>query len=217
MPPTDLRRPRGASRRRPTTTLTTSGQSAPISSRARSSPPTHSACSPCRCARRSAGSRRVRGIVPLETSTLALPPSRHETLELRVDTSFDAVVAAAHAPASRRAGSTTVSPPRTAACTSSAGPLGRGVGRRRARRRPLRRRDGRAVHGRVDVPRPRRRVEGGVRRPRASDSGKRVTPTGGLDVQWLTPYLATLGAVEVTAREVQTTARDSLRLAPPGA
>ena len=53
------------------------------------------------------------------------------------------------------------------------GALGRGLGRRRARRRALRRRDRRPLRGRVDVPPPHRRLEGGAPRARRAAPGGR--------------------------------------------
>ena len=155
--------------RRPTTTRTTSGRSAPTSSRGRCSPRTASASSPCRSAGRSAGSHPPRrGVVPLAPFV----PSRSlrrafARYELRVDTAFAAVVAGLRATRrarelDRRGRHRRVRPPARARL----GALGRGLGRRGAGRRALRRRARRALRRRVDVPRAHGRLEGGVRRPR---------------------------------------------------
>ena len=86
-------------------------------------------------------------------------------------------------------------------CTAWAGPTAsrRGTDDRRARRRPLRRRHRRAVRRRVDVPpaRPTRR------RWRWSAWSSCSDPRGALlDVQWITPHLASLGAVAIPAGRV---------------
>ena len=65
-----------------------------------------------------------------------------------------------------------------------------------ARRWPLRREHRRPVRGRVEVPPRHRRVQG-----RASSRSSTCCATGGgtlLDVQWTTPHLASLGAVDVS-------------------
>ena len=77
-----------------------------------------------------------------------------------------------------------------AAARARLGPLGRGLARRRARRRAVRRRDRRAVRGGVDVPPRAGRLEGGAGR-RWSTLLSTSTPTRRLlDVQWVTPHLA---------------------------
>ena len=80
------------------------------------------------------------------------------------------------------------------------GALDRGVGRRRARGWPLRRRDRRAS----SPPSPSSTAARAPRRRRSWRSSLRLETAGGprlLDVQWMTPHLRSLGAIEVTRAE----------------
>ena len=91
--------------------------------------------------------------------------------------------------AGRTAGSTRTSSRLHAAARARLGALGRGVGRGGARGRPLRRRDRRALRGRVEVLPPQRSVEGGAARARRAAS-RQPAARGVVDVQWATPHLA---------------------------
>ena len=112
--------------------------------------------------------------------------------EIRVDTAFADVVVGCAGPASPTAGSTPTIVARVhAAARARLGALRRGVGRRGPRGRALRRRDRRALRGRVDVPRAHRRVEGSATSVSSSRCARPATPDRRLlDVQWLTPHLA---------------------------
>ena len=79
--------------------------------------------------------------------------------------------------------------------------------RRRAGRRALRRGDRRPVRRRVDVPPATRRLQGRARGPGRPAAGRRVVL---LDVQWVTPHLASLGAREITRRDYLTRLRAAL-------
>ncbi len=97
------------------------------------------------------------------------------------------------------------------------GALGRGLARRPAGRRAVRRLDRRAVRRRVDVPPGDRRVEGRARGPRRP---ARATCPGEprlLDVQWRTPHLASLGCVEISRREYLDRLPEALAATVPAA
>ena len=159
------RRP-GRSRRWTPPTSPASSAWAATSSRAPSSPPTATACSPCRwaAAGRSAGGRPTRGrSCPLDG--LRVVRSLRQSVrryEVRVDTAFERVVDACGDP---RRPHGWITPEIRAAYTRLhrlgwAHSVEAWSRRRRAGRRPLRRRHRRAVRRRVDVPPPPRRLQG---------------------------------------------------------
>ena len=190
--------------RPPATIRTTSGRSEPTSSRARCSPPTGSGSSRCRSRATSSGGRRERaGGDPASTASAPSRSLRRAArgYEIRVDTAFAEVIRGCADP--RRPHGWIDERLRRrlhAAARARLGALGRGVGRRGARGRALRRRDRRPLRGRVEVlpaqrARRRRRCSGSSscsRRPAASGSstcsGRRRTSLS-------------LGAVEVPRAE----------------
>jgi leucyl/phenylalanyl-tRNA--protein transferase len=160
-----------------------------------------------------------RGIVPLET----FEPSRslrraRRRYELRVDTSFDAVVAGCARPGEPESWIDD----RVAAAYArlhelgwahsveawddeglAGGMYGLAIGGLFAAESMF--------HARSDASKA--AFVGLVERLReAGDADRRL-----LDVQWLTPHLATLGAVEVTRAKYRQRLETALRLAPPGA
>ena len=151
------------------------------------------------------GGRRTRGASSRSTGCVVSRSLRRSCgrYEVRVDTAFADGDRRVRRPRPsrrldhrRRSGDAYVR-----AARARVGPQRRGVGRRRARRRAVRRRDRRAVRRRVDVPPPRRRVEGRAR----SRSSTCCAPTCAarlLDVQWPTDHLASLGVVVRAAPSV---------------
>ena len=86
-----------------------------------------------------------------------------------------------------------------AAARVGLGALGGGVARRRARRRSVRRAHRSLLRGRVDVPPRHRCVEGRVSGRRSSCL--KLDGATLFDVQWTTPHLRSLGAVDVERAE----------------
>ena len=159
-----------------------------------------------------------RGIVPLDGLVVSRSLRRSvRDFEIRVDTAFDEVVAAAPTRGARRAGSPATSRRRTRELHrlgwahsveawrdgELAGGL-YGVGDRRAVRR------------RVDVPPGPGRLEGGAGRAGRA-AARRARGDRLLDVQWVTPHLATLGAVEVPRTAYLRRLERALQVPPPRA
>ena len=141
-----------------------------------------------------AAARRAAGLA------LAAPVGRGR-FEVRVDTAFADVVDACADP--RRPGGWIDADVRGGvhrAARARLGALGRDLARRPAGRWAVRRRDRRPVRGRVDVPPRARRVEGGAGRAGRAARG-RARRERLLDVQWVTPHLASLGVVAIPREE----------------
>ena len=193
---------RGSSRRRRTTTRTISGRSVPTSRREPSLAAYRIGLFPMPVGARIGWfSPATRGVVPLEP----FAPSRtlrraRQHYEIRVDTAF-ARRRLGMRP-SRRPGQ--LDRPGIEAAYEELHELGwahsvEAWDDGRTRGRALRRRDRRALRRRVDVPRAHRRLQGRVRRAGRAACVRQATPIGRLlDVQWLTPHLETLGAVDVS-------------------